>query len=116
MCTKEEVREVVEETEARIKETITEVKLVLSSLPCNAYAKKLIKLEVKHEALDKSSEKFEAEKNKEIYPRLRECEITIATLTQQNKDQDGWSTKTWGIIAGIFITVFGGLMWFLIRG
>ena len=122
MCTKAEVKEAIQEAlkgvEANQKNLfliINEVKGTFTDLPCQASVEKIIRAEMRIESLEKLAEKCEKEKNEEVYPRLRDCETGIATLTQQNKDQDGWSVKTWGILMMVVQSLIGIGIYLLVR-
>ena len=66
--------------------------------------------------IEKRFDKFELEKDKEIYPRLRVVEDKVTTLIQQNKGQDAWSAKIWVFIMLGIQLVFGVALYFLTRG
>lgn len=119
MCTKAEVAEVVSSKLAPINvvltnltSLVTKIETVLSALPCGTNGEKLVELKYQYEALKESSEKFEKEKNEEFYPRLRDTETSIATLTEQNKGQDAWSAKVWAIILIVITVISNTLSWF----
>lgn len=120
MCTKKEVEDAVAAGVAPlitsmgyIETAISEMKETLKHPPCQYHGDKITRLEMEFSALKESSEKFEEEKNKEIYPRLRAVETDIATLTQQNKGQDEWSAKTWVIIMAVFTVALNTLSYYL---
>ena len=120
MCTKKEVEEAIAAGVAplsisigHIQGDIEEIKEAIKNPPCQGHGDKITRLEMQFEALKESSEKYEEEKNKEIYPRLRDIETSIATLIQQNKGQDEWSSRTWAFImifVGVAINMLG---WYL---
>jgi hypothetical protein len=115
VCTAAEVDKIISNKIKPIEDSIKRIENSIEKMPCQDLLERVIRSEMKIEELDRSSEKFELEKNTEVYPRLRDCETDIATLTQQNKDQDGWSAKTWAILLMIINFIFGVGLYLLVR-
>lgn len=87
MCTKKDIEEAVAAGISPlaialeyIKAEMSEIKESLKHPPCQGHGDKITRLEMEFSALKESSEKFEVEKNKEIYPRLRAAETSIARM------------------------------------
>lgn len=99
-----------------ILDRLEEIKEGLGDLPCQDHESRIAKLEIQFVTIEKRFDKFELEKDKEIYPRLRVVEDKVTTLIQQNKGQDAWSAKIWVFIMLGIQLVFGVALYFLTRG
>lgn len=99
-----------------ILERLEEIKEVLGNLPCQDHESRIAKLEIQFQMLDNQATKNEDDKNKEIYPRLRELETSMATVTEQNKGQDAWSGKIWALILMGINAVYIVVIYFITRG
>ena len=120
MCTKKEVEDAISAgigplvtAMGYIKDDITDIKESIRNPPCQDHGEKITRLQVQFAALKESSEKYEGEKNKELYPRLRDTETAIATLIQQNKGKADWSSKTWAFIMVVITVAFNALSYYL---
>ena len=119
MCTKAEVKEVVEDAlkgvivaQGHLMSSIAEIKSSLNSLPCNNYNEKIIELQFQHKEVAKEIDSFKKSKDL-LFDMSRDNTKDIATLTEQNINQKEVSAKTWAMIM-VFITVaFNILGWYL---
>lgn len=119
MCTKAEVKEVVEGalkgiivSQGHMMALITEIKSSMSSLPCNSYNEKIIELQFQYKGTNKAIESLTKTRDS-LFKMTRDNEKDIATLTEQNINQKEISAKTWAMIM-VFITVsFNILGWYL---
>ena len=87
MCTKKEVEDAISfgiaplvTSMGYIETAIAEIKETLKHPPCQDHGDKITRLESEFKSLKESSDKFEVEKNEEIYPRLRAAETSIARM------------------------------------
>jgi len=119
VCTKAEVKEVVEDalkgvvaSQGHMMALITEIKGSMGALPCNNYNEKIIELQFQHKETEKEIDALEKARDG-LFKMARTSEKDIATLTEQNINQKEISAKTWAMIM-VFITVaFNILGWYL---
>lgn len=113
MCTKAEVKEVVDDSlkgivaiQAGIATSILKIEASLGNLPCNLYNEKILKLQFEHEAAEKEMDSLR-ESRTILFDRVRELE-------------DGGSIKIkWVatiLITGAVSAAFAILVYKLTRG
>ena len=119
MCTKAEVKEVVEDalqglitSQGHMMNLIAEIKGSMGALPCNNYNEKIIGLQFQHKEVDRDISALNKTREA-LFKMTRDNEKNIATLTEQNINQKEISAKTWAMIT-VFITIaLNTLGWYL---
>jgi len=88
-----------------ILDRLEEIKEILSDLPCKDHDSQIQENKFNINHLKEGFAEIKKEKDDEIYPRLRKAETRVATLIEQNRGQDAWSSKIWVFIMLGILTV-----------
>lgn len=107
MCTKAEVKEVVEDalkpitiSQKYVEKSMKEFRDSISMLPCGDLSKRVMKLE-----FENADQSKEIENLNKVWPATRKLDkktsaldTRIATLEERSNNQKEWSTKTWALL------------------